>query len=165
ASTAAPSKRANQKMMKLAKYDAMVRAIAIAYKVDEVKEIRDQAAALEKYSKLAKDVENERRCCEIRLRAERKAGLLIKKMPKAKGGGAQKSKDKNQRCPWGTGDTLKAKGISRKQAEQWQKPAAPTDEQFESAIQQADMPTTKGIIKATQPPKEKPVAPKALWLW
>jgi hypothetical protein len=72
----------------LAKYDAMVKAIAVAYKVDEVKKIRDQAAALERYAKLAKDVDNERRCCEIRLRAERKAGQLLKKMPKKKGGGS-----------------------------------------------------------------------------
>jgi hypothetical protein len=146
---------------KLAKYDAMVKAIAVAYKVDEVKAIRDQAAALEKYAKLAKDTENERRCCEIRLRAERKAGQILKKMPKAKG-----ARDKRAtRSSGTTAPTLKKRGITKDQSSQWQKLAKPTDQQFEAALDQAEMPTTAGIIKATEPPKETPVAPEALWLW
>jgi hypothetical protein len=69
----------------LIRYDAMCQAIATAYQVDEVKDIRDRAIALEHYSRLAHNVEAERQCCEIRLRAERKAGQLLAKREKAKG--------------------------------------------------------------------------------
>jgi hypothetical protein len=58
-------------------YDAMCHAIAAAYAVDEVKDIRDKARALEVYSRQAKNVEAERQACEIRLRAERRVGELI----------------------------------------------------------------------------------------
>jgi hypothetical protein len=58
----------------LAKYDGMCAAIAAAYEVDEVKEIRDRAVALQAYAYQARNFEAEHRCCEVRLRAERKAG-------------------------------------------------------------------------------------------
>jgi len=51
------------------RYDAMCRAIDAAFEVDEVKEIRDQALAFEVYSRQARNIEAERRACEIRLRA------------------------------------------------------------------------------------------------
>jgi len=70
----------------LIKYDSMCRAIDAAYKVDEVKKIRDAAVAWEHYSRQAHNVEAERKACEIRLRAEQKAGRLDKRRTKAKGG-------------------------------------------------------------------------------
>lgn len=57
-------------MGSLVRYDAMCRAIESAYAVDEVKDIRDQAIALETYARQAHNVEAERKACEIRLRAE-----------------------------------------------------------------------------------------------
>jgi hypothetical protein len=69
----------------LARYDAMCRAIEAAYKVDEVKDIRDQAIALEVYARQAHNVEAERKACEIRLRAERKAGALSAKLERSPG--------------------------------------------------------------------------------
>jgi hypothetical protein len=39
------------KSASLVRYDAMCRAIEAAYKVDEVKDIRDQAIALETYAR------------------------------------------------------------------------------------------------------------------
>jgi len=64
----------------------MCRAIEAAYKVDEVKDIRDQAIALEVYARQAHNTEAERKACEIRLRAERKAGALSAKLEKSAGG-------------------------------------------------------------------------------
>ena len=68
-----------------ARYDAMCRAIEAAYAVDEVKDIRGQAIALETYARQAHNVEAERKACEIRLRAERKAGTLSAKLERAQG--------------------------------------------------------------------------------
>ncbi len=70
----------------LARYDAMCRAIDEAYQIDEVKDIRDKALALEVYARQAKNIEAERRACEIRLRAERKAGELRRQEEKSHDG-------------------------------------------------------------------------------
>src|ERR1700755_3342709 len=95
----------------LAKYDAMCRAIGAAYKVDEVKAIRDKAVALEHYSRQAHNTEAERQACEIRLRAERKAGELLRKLNPHKAAG-RPSKNKSPRAT----NFLKANGISRDQS-------------------------------------------------
>jgi hypothetical protein len=130
----------------------MCRAIDQAYKVDEVKEIRDKAVALEAYAKQAKNTEAERRACEIRLRAERKAGQLLAKTVKR---GGSKSR----------GPTLKPSGISKEQSANWQKLGAVPQADFDLALEQSDKPTTNGIIRATEPPKPNPVSREALWLW
>ena len=49
----------------LVRYDAMCSAIAAAYEVDEVKDIRDKAIALEVYARQARNTEAERQACEI----------------------------------------------------------------------------------------------------
>jgi hypothetical protein len=55
------------------------------YEVDEVKDIRDKAKAAKAYFAQAKNFESERRAVEIRLRAERRAGQMLKTMEKATG--------------------------------------------------------------------------------
>jgi hypothetical protein len=50
-----------------------------AYEVDAVKDIRDGALAFEMYNRQARNTEAERRACEIRLRAERKTGQLLRR--------------------------------------------------------------------------------------
>ena len=135
-------------MTKLIKYDAMCRAITEAFDVDEVKDIRDKAVAIELYSKLANNTENEDRAREIRLRAERKVGQLIKEMEKAKGGRPK------------TGDTvlpvseptLADRGITKRQSSDWQKLADVPDQEFEAALADPDTkPTTTGIINKSRP--------------
>ena len=61
----------------LVRYDAMCRAIAEAHAVDEVKDIRDKARAIEMYARQAQNTEAEERAREIRLRAERKCGQML----------------------------------------------------------------------------------------
>jgi hypothetical protein len=139
----------------LVRYDAMCQAIAAAYQVDEVKDIRDRAAALEYYARQSQNVEAERQCCEIRLRAERKAGQLLRQMEKLKG---RPHKASNVTM-------LSDLGITRDQSSQWQRLADVSDEQFELALARSDKPTTNGIINRTAAPVITPVSREALWLW
>jgi hypothetical protein len=149
----------------LMRYDAMCRAIDAAYEVDEAKNIRDRAIALEVYSRQAKNTEAERKACEIRLRAERKAGKLSAKLEKSPG----KRTDLQPIPTMGRGskaEALHKAGVTPKQAEQWEKLAAVPEPKFEAALADpTTKPTTAGIIRANEEPKPNPVSEEALWLW
>lgn len=153
----------------LVRYDTMCRAIAEAYEVDEVKSIRDKAMALEFYAKQSKNVEAERQACEIRLRAERKAGELLRDLQKAVGtrgqlNGRNSSGAATREAPEATAK-LKDLGISHKQSSNWQNLAKVPQEIFDDELKHSPRPTTSGIIRAAKPPKENPVSDEALWLW
>jgi hypothetical protein len=130
-----------------ARYDAMCRAIDAAYEVDEVKEIRDQARAFEVYAQQAQNREAELRACEIRLRAERKAGLLLRVMVKAKGAAEPGTQRGSTRSPDVTASTLADLGVSKDQSAKWQRLADVPDDQFEAALRDPDVkPSTTGVI-------------------
>jgi hypothetical protein len=174
-------------MNTLVRYDAMCVAIAEAFAVDEVKEIRDKAMAWEAYSKQAKNTEAERKACEIRLRAERRCGQLLADMDKPRGGGDNNSiREHNSQPASYAKATIPDLGISHNQSSRWQKLAAIPDDDFEATWAQPDVkPSTSGLIAAHQakseptpspviemepptPPPEparKPVDSRALWLW
>ena len=145
----------------LIRYDAMCHAIAAAYEVDEVKDIRDKARAIEVYARQARNVEAERRACEIRLRAERKCGVLLRQMEKAKGAPGNQYTGPVARCD--QSKTLDDLGISKTQSSRWQKMADIPDDEFEDVLAAADHPTTTGLI--TEPSGPTPVDDRALWLW
>lgn len=148
----------------LVRYDAMCHAIAAAYEVDEVKDIRDQAVALETYARQAHNIEAEQLACEIRLRAERKAGALSAKLEKSPGGRPAKTPPTMGRVS--KRDALHKAGVTPKQAEQWEKLAAVPEPDFEAALaDNTAIPTTAGIIRASEEPKRNPVSADALWLW
>jgi hypothetical protein len=135
----------------LVRYDAMCAAIEAAYQVDEVKDIRDKALAIETYTRLAHNTEAERQACMIRLRAERKAGQLLRDMEKAKGV-LRQGVELPRSTDTTTGKTLAELGVSKDQSSNWQKLADIPEEQFEAAL--ADVttkPTTSGIINAAKP--------------
>jgi hypothetical protein len=110
----------------LIRYDAMCQAIAAAYEVDEVKDIRDKARAIEVYARQARNIEAERRACEIRLRAERRCGQLLQQVEKAKGTRGQLSGGRTVRPPEDA-QTLADLGITKSQSSRWQKLAAIPD--------------------------------------
>jgi hypothetical protein len=149
----------------LVKYTAMCRAIDAAYQVDEVKNIRDTAIALETYARQARNIEAERQACEIRIRAERKAGQLSAKLEKSKGG--QPKKNSSHRTKGSKAQQLADAGISKDQAHQWEKLAKIADKDFEQQMSNTEgKPTTNGLIRASVPPSIKPhVSREALWVW
>jgi hypothetical protein len=120
-------------MTKLVAYDAMVRAIAKAEKVDEVKDIRDKAQALEAYARQARDNEALNRAVRIRIRAERRAGQLLAQMKgrdeRAKQGGDRKSNLTDSSLI-----VLDDLGISYYQASRWQKLAQIPEKVFEERL-------------------------------
>lgn len=148
----------------LALYDDMCRAIDAAHAVDEVKDIRDKAIALEVYFRQAHNMEAEHRACQIRLRAERKAGELDRDREKLEG----RPKKGSTAEPFPNPPTLADLGVSKRQAHDWRKLAGVPEPIFEAALSDASRkPTTAGIIRDATPPKPDvvPVSDDALWLW
>lgn len=127
----------------LVRYDAMCRAISECHGVDEIKGLRDQAAALQHYARMAGNHDAERQCAEIRLRAERRAGELLLQMDKAKGGRPSKTGSVVEPV-----STLEALGVTRKQSSTWQQLAGLPQHQFEAALshETSRLPTAHGII-------------------
>ena len=112
----------------LAKYDAARYALSVAVKVDEVKDIRDKAAAMAAYARQAQDKELLQWATEIKVRAERRAGQMLAEMelkPGVKSIG-------NVAVP--IPQTLDEIGISKNQSSRWQKLAAVSNEKFEEAV-------------------------------
>lgn len=142
----------------LAKYDAMRFAIEEARQVDEVKDIRDKARAMEVYVAQAHDREAERKVAEIRVRAERRCGQLLIEMPKAKGaangqpGPGRGNKTQSNEATTFSDDqpTLAQLRISNEQSSQWQKLAEISEDKFEAALQTTaevfGKATTQGVI-------------------
>ena len=75
----------------LIRYHAMCNAIVECERIDEVMGIRDTAKALKAYLHEAQNVEAELKVARIRLRAERRAGEILREM--ADGGQRAKSGD------------------------------------------------------------------------
>ena len=133
----------------LVRYDTAKKALMEAKNFDEVKEIHDRAAALEAYARQAKDTEMIQWATEIKIRAERKAGEMLRNA-KAAGTVATPGKQtvnlKHQR--WSnetTTDntpkpaTLSEIGITKDESSRFQKLAAIPDEHFETAVESAKL--------------------------
>lgn len=152
----------------LLRYDAMCKAIAECHRIDEAVDIRHKAKALEVYAKQAMNTDAEMRAIEIRMRAERRSGELLKEMKdngerKGRGGTEAQMSRSTTIAP-----KLSDLGITRDQSSQWQRLAEVPQEQFEAAFKAPTRPSTTGILaaagKATAPPKI-PVDHGALWAY
>lgn len=151
---------------KLVRWDAMNKAIDACHKVDEVVEIRNKAVALEAYAKVALNTEAERRAIEIRLRAERKCGQMLK----ASGDSGERRTKTDGKSKVSSGATPKATlkdlGISRDQSASWQKLGDIPQDEFDATMGATDRkPSTKGLVRGTKPLPENKTSSDALWLW
>lgn len=120
-------------MTAMARYDAACAALAAASKVDEAKSIRDKAEAMRVYARQAQNLELERQAIKIRLRAERRAGELLREAKengtREKRGGDRKSKSRNV-----TLISLADLGITNRQSADWQRLADIPRADFESCL-------------------------------
>jgi len=104
----------------LPRYDDMCTAIAACHRVDEAKTLRDKAQALRAYAKQANNREAEVQFAEIKVRAERKCGELLKDMAER---GERKT---HQTAASKSNDSvsLDSLGIDAKESERFQQVAA-----------------------------------------
>lgn len=122
-------------MTELVKYEAAKHALAQAKSVDEVKNIRDVSSAMKAYAKQAKDKQMEVDACEIRIRAERRLGEMIRDQKETVGLAQGKRTDL---VPEGNQvndrPTLSDVGIDKKLSSRSQAIANIPEEQFEETL-------------------------------
>jgi N6-adenosine-specific RNA methylase IME4 len=117
----------------LIKFEAAVHALAEAERIDEVKPIRDMAMAAQLYAKQAKDRRLIERATAIRLRAERRAGELLRELDKNQG--AIKGKTGRKGKPvLDSRPKLSELGISKTQSSRWQRLAGLDEAKFEAQV-------------------------------
>ena len=155
--------------MQLIRYEAARQAIAEYKTVDEVKDFRDKAFAVEAYAKQANDYELERDAAIARIRAERRCGELLAEMDKAKGvrllGRDQSGDFRRSRATTTETRTLDQMGITKDQSSKWQRLAAVPEAEFEAAVSQPGAkPSTHHILTPKQEPPARMDA-VALWFW
>ena len=110
----------------LTKYEAARTALAEAHRVDEVKDIRDKAEAMAAYARQAKDNELIQYATEIKVRAERRCGELLRTT--VEHGGDRRSESRSK------APTLNDMGLTRDESSRYQQLAAMPAEHFETAV-------------------------------
>lgn len=159
-------------MTQLVRYDAMVSAIAECHSVDEVKEIHDKALAIDLYARQSKNTDAERKAADIRLRAERRCGDLLRELERATP--AERANNANAtmgRSSDGATNvseyaaTLERVGLSRQTAHRWQELAAVPAETFERHLGGLGRkPSTAAILEAEKP-SEPAIDNASLVIW
>lgn len=158
-------------MQELIRYDAMCTAIAECHQIDEVKDLRDKAMALELYARQARNTDAERKASEVRLRAERRTGELLKelaRMPAAVSGalnGRAKEGPATVAAPSAYRQAIDTAQIPERTAQRYQALANVPSPVFEEALRNPVVkPTTAALIRQARDPQPK-MPDDVLWLW
>ena len=120
----------------LTKYDAACRAIAEAATVDEVKHFHDEAKAIAAYARQAKNRDLEAQCVEIRMRATRRLGELMREQ-KRKVGLNRGNAGGFSNNPPDDRPTLASQGIDKNLANQARTLGDLPEEKFEERVAEA----------------------------
>ncbi len=116
----------------LAQLDAAKRALAEATTIDEARDIRDKAEAIRGYYQQQKDsLEAQNYAAELKLRAERKLGEMLKETPKQHG-----ARPADMGLQSATPSSLSDLGIEKTQSHRWQKVASLPEAVFEEKIEE-----------------------------
>lgn len=142
--------------MQLVRYEQARQALAECHQVDEVKDIRDKAEAMAAYARQAKDQDLILWATEIKVRAERRAGEMLKHSresgERAGSGGSLRKESQVS--------TLSDIGVSKDQSARWQALAAMPADHFETAVatakESAGQVTTAFMLREAA--KHKPAA-------
>jgi hypothetical protein len=131
-------------LLTIEKYERMVMAIRECFRVDEVKEMRDQAEAIRVYALQAGNFGVERLAELIRLRAEHRAGELLTQA-KADGrlapGRPTTNENGSTMAPF-----LESVGVTKKQSSIWREFAAIPWWWVEENVRKVKRPTALGLI-------------------
>jgi hypothetical protein len=161
----------------LVKYDAMLLAIAECEVVDEAKDIKDKAFALETYFRIARqNPEAEQRAHNVRLRAEKRIGELMKEMERderSKGGDVKSAPRSAEPIkPSEYAATRERLGITTQDASTFQQLADMPKEEFEAALASPEKLSARQIVERSKasnnPPahlRPDPIDPDRLYLW
>jgi N6-adenosine-specific RNA methylase IME4 len=120
-------------------YDLACKAIAACAKPIEAKRIKDFADSMRVFAKRAGNKEMEADCVEIRMRATRRVGQLMKVQPKAKGGehGGKRRLDGVRKTPSNVTASLQEIGIDKNLAKYARKLEDMTERHFEDLVADA----------------------------
>ena len=131
--------------------------------VDEIKKFRDKAVAVQAYAKQANDYEMESKAARARVRAERRAGELLRDMEKAKG----KRTDLVERGDYvDERPTLDDMGITKDQSSKWQQLSRVPEDEFEKHLEESPTPSAHSLLKKAKPKREtKQMNDSALYFW
>lgn len=149
-------------MTNLIKYDAARQALAEATQFDEVKDLRDKAEAMAAYARQAKDSDLIEWATEIKVRAERRCGEMLREAAES----GQRVAAGRPKKEWSHDTTiiptLNDLGVTKDESSRYQRLAAMPAEKFEAAVesakQAAGQVTTARLLREARP--ERPAAEK-----
>lgn len=144
----------------LARVEAAHRALTEARTLPDVQRIRDVAETLRTLARQAKlSLETQNMAAELRIRAERKSGELLREMPPGQGRRTDLEEVSADTTPSAMRPPLAELGISRDQSSAWQKIADIPADRFEEHIDQTkaagDELTTAGVLRLAEEVREE----------